>query len=90
MRIGAQLAIMPRKTSHDVFRHNTEAMTPRSPEMKQSGLISQVKVKKREGFQEELIAENLRNAMDELDKITGKRDKEEIIESIFEDFCIGK
>ena len=53
-------------------------------------LISQVKVKKREGFQEELIAENLRNAMDELDKITGKRDKEEIIESIFEDFCIGK
>ncbi|MGA1790779.1 MAG: tRNA uridine-5-carboxymethylaminomethyl(34) synthesis GTPase MnmE [bacterium] len=53
-------------------------------------LITQVKIRKEDGFQEELISEDLRNALDELDKITGKSDNGEIIESIFEDFCIGK
>lgn len=53
-------------------------------------LITKAKIKKEEGFQEELISEDLRGALDELDKITGKGDEGEIIENIFENFCIGK
>jgi tRNA modification GTPase len=38
----------------------------------------------------ELVAENLRSAATELGRITGRIDVEDLLDSIFRDFCIGK
>ena len=38
----------------------------------------------------ELIAEDLRSAMKEIGKITGKVAVEDILDVIFREFCIGK
>ena len=44
MSTGTQPAIIPRKTSREVFRHSAAAMTPMAPNMKHQGLTSQAKV----------------------------------------------
>ncbi len=41
-------------------------------------------------MEHELIAIDLRDALDALGKITGKVDTEDILERIFSDFCVGK
>jgi tRNA modification GTPase len=38
----------------------------------------------------ELAAEDLRRAADELGRITGRIDIEDMLDAIFRDFCIGK
>ena len=38
----------------------------------------------------EVMAENLRAAAVELGRITGRIDVEDLLDSIFRDFCIGK
>jgi len=38
----------------------------------------------------DLAAENLRQAIDEIGKITGRVDSEDILDIVFRDFCIGK
>jgi tRNA modification GTPase len=38
----------------------------------------------------ELAAEDLRSAADELGRITGRIDIEDMLDAIFRDFCIGK
>ncbi|MDB5395920.1 MAG: tRNA uridine-5-carboxymethylaminomethyl(34) synthesis GTPase MnmE, partial [Rhodospirillales bacterium] len=38
----------------------------------------------------ELAAEDLRSAADELGRITGRIDIEDMLDAIFLDFCIGK
>ncbi len=38
----------------------------------------------------EVLAENLRAAAVELGRITGRIDVEDLLDSIFRDFCIGK
>lgn len=44
----------------------------------------------REGYSEEFIAADLREALHSLDAIVGKFMPEEVLDSIFERFCIGK
>ena len=38
----------------------------------------------------DVFAEDLRSAFNEISKITGKKDVEDILDIIFNDFCIGK
>ncbi|MEF3280124.1 MAG: tRNA uridine-5-carboxymethylaminomethyl(34) synthesis GTPase MnmE [Elusimicrobiota bacterium] len=42
------------------------------------------------GMQYEIIAEHIRSALSELEEITGKTISEDILESIFSNFCVGK
>ena len=42
------------------------------------------------GGSEELIAEELRSAATTLGRLTGRVDVEDILDAIFQDFCIGK
>lgn len=44
----------------------------------------------RKGFSEEILALELREAIGELDKVTGQKLGEEVLDKIFENFCIGK
>jgi tRNA U34 5-carboxymethylaminomethyl modifying GTPase MnmE/TrmE len=50
----------------------------------------QIKVKKDQNKDIELAAEDLRMATRHLGSVVGKVDVEEILGSIFKDFCIGK
>jgi tRNA modification GTPase len=43
-----------------------------------------------EGAPEEFALADLREAMDALDEITGKRSSEDVLTAIFARFCIGK
>ena len=44
----------------------------------------------REGLPPELVALDLREALDALGEITGRTTSEEVIERIFANFCVGK
>ncbi len=44
----------------------------------------------REGSEAELVALDLREAMECIGEVTGRIDSEEILGSIFSQFCIGK
>jgi tRNA modification GTPase len=39
---------------------------------------------------EEIVAENMRAAAQQLGRLLGKVDVEDVLDSIFRDFCIGK
>jgi tRNA modification GTPase len=41
-------------------------------------------------IQEEVVAEELRSAAQSLGRLTGRVDVEDILDVIFQDFCIGK
>jgi len=55
-----------------------------------SNALGRVKELHKERIGEEIIAEELRHALQELDNIEGRGANEELIDSIFSKFCIGK
>ena len=46
--------------------------------------------KMREGELSELVAADLRDAIDSIGKVVGKVDNERMLDSLFKQFCIGK
>ena len=55
-----------------------------------AALVGQAKERLEEGRSPELAAFDLRQAMESLEEITGRNLSEEILDRIFETFCIGK
>ncbi|MEK9150413.1 MAG: tRNA uridine-5-carboxymethylaminomethyl(34) synthesis GTPase MnmE, partial [Candidatus Desantisbacteria bacterium] len=44
----------------------------------------------KKGVEEEIIAYDLKKAIDSISEITGKRTTEEMLDAIFASFCVGK
>lgn len=61
--------------------------------LRQEGKIRKIKDYLLESIKEEMpeiIAENLKNCLNEIDELTGNKYSEEILDEIFSNFCIGK
>jgi tRNA modification GTPase len=52
--------------------------------------VARARARAAEGAPEELALADLREAIDTLDEITGKRSSDDVLVAIFSRFCIGK